>query len=82
MEGEKRNRRQQYSYPGDSTQQKEPDNINTVIPVATLNCQVEVVEVKSKDDITSHAQKAWLMELENARVPAMVTRVLAEKEAS
>ncbi|CAM9123142.1 unnamed protein product [Ectocarpus sp. 12 AP-2014] len=44
--------------------------------------EVQVVEVKSKDDVTSHAQKAWLMELENARVPAMVTRVLAEKEAS
>ncbi|CAM9883284.1 unnamed protein product [Ectocarpus sp. 13 AM-2016] len=44
--------------------------------------EVQVVEVKSKDDITSHAQKAWLMELENARVPAMVTRVLTEKEAS
>ncbi|CAM9529270.1 unnamed protein product [Ectocarpus sp. 4 AP-2014] len=44
--------------------------------------EVQVVEVKSKDDITSHAQKAWLMELENARVPAMVARVLAEKEAS
>ncbi|CAN0219031.1 unnamed protein product [Pylaiella littoralis] len=44
--------------------------------------EVEVVEVKSKGDITSNAQKAWLMELQNARVPAMVTRVLAEKEAA
>lgn len=41
-----------------------------------------MVEVKSKGDITSNAQKAWLMELQNARVPAMVTRVLAEKEVA
>lgn len=68
--------------PGDGTEQSEPDNISTIDPVGNLNYQVQVVEVKSKDDITSHAQKAWLMELESARVPAMVTRVLAEREAS
>lgn len=40
------------------------------------------MEVKSKGDITSDGQKAWLMELANARVPAMVARVLAENEAA
>lgn len=36
--------------------------------------------MKSKGDVISNVQKAWLMELENARVPAMVTRVLTEEE--
>eukprot|EP00903_Cladosiphon_okamuranus_P011449 g10786.t1 len=42
--------------------------------------EVEVVEVKSKGDITSNVQKAWLMELQNAGVRAMVTRVLTDEE--
>ena len=37
--------------------------------------------MKSKGDTTSCIQKAWLMELSNARVPAKVARVLAETEA-
>lgn len=43
--------------------------------------QVEVVEVKSKGDTISKEQKAWLVELEDIGVPAMVARVVAENEA-
>ncbi|CAM9136004.1 unnamed protein product [Ectocarpus fasciculatus] len=42
--------------------------------------EVEVVEVKSKGDTISKEQKAWLAELEDIGVPAIVTRVLAENE--
>ncbi|CAM9857544.1 unnamed protein product [Ectocarpus sp. 12 AP-2014] len=43
--------------------------------------EVEVVEVKSKGDTISKEQKAWLAELEDIGVPAMVSRVVAENEA-
>eukprot|EP00752_Nemacystus_decipiens_P018678 g16744.t2 len=42
--------------------------------------EVEVVEVKSKSDVTSQVQEAWLRELKSARVPARVTRVWARSE--
>ncbi|CAB1111846.1 unnamed protein product [Ectocarpus sp. CCAP 1310/34] len=43
--------------------------------------EVEVVEVKSKGDTIRKEQKAWLAELEDIGVPAMVSRVVAENEA-